>query len=241
MNNLNTNRFITEDEINKRREEFGVAKNTVSENYDPRPLWEKLQEKHEREQEEFAERMKPKPPRALDDEEFFFLQEQEEKRNNKKKELEKEDEASLSEFRKEQSFITLHPPDPVHIEVNKDIEKETIKSTSIVKERKTFTLKKKTIKPNSLPPVKIISKDNQSKNKQTEKQKTKEFIEDHKEKLHEIVHKTFDKKEHINNNNEHKGTHKIIEKGTKEQDEKSEKSSTQVLNPLGLLSNYSDD
>ena len=99
--------FITEKEIFENRERFGGGAVTgEDEHYDPRPLFEKMREKRELEEEQLRDRLRPKPPKALDAEEYEFLQDQEEAQTRKEQRILSEDEELLRTFHKEQNRLS---------------------------------------------------------------------------------------------------------------------------------------
>lgn len=165
--------FVSEKEILENREKFGIKVDGEDEHYDPRPLYEKLQEKKALEEDAFKDRFKSKPPKAIDDDEYGFLEEQTIKQQEMEKQIRQQDNQLIEEFSKEQSHLNVSEPEKPHPILKKTPEKGEIPKTSILKGRPTFSLRASKRKSNSLlSSIRVIKKDKNedSSTKLSEKQ-----------------------------------------------------------------------
>lgn len=152
------NKFVSEKQILENREKFGIKVDGEDENYDPRPLFEKLQEKKALEEDAFRDRFKSQPPKAIDDDEYGFLQEQNSKQEEIERSIRTQDDHLVEEFTKAQSHLNVSEVEKQPTPQPKKQETQEIPRTSIIKSRLSLGRTKK--KQNSLlSSIRVIKKD----------------------------------------------------------------------------------
>ena len=150
-------KFVSEKELQENREKFGIKPAGEDEHYDPRPLFEKLQEKSQLEEDLFYERFKSQPPKAIDEDEYDFLEEHKQLQSRIERKIQQEDEKLLKQFATEQTKTSLVEPDLSSV-LSKAMQNtaenmEETPVTSIIGKRAKVPIKKNPPKKNSLPVV----------------------------------------------------------------------------------------
>ncbi|KAL6075865.1 Chromo domain-containing protein [Balamuthia mandrillaris] len=111
-------RFISEKELEERRAQGGRYE-YLAPTEPARPLYEQLQENRNKADEEFKERFKFRPPRALDEDEVAFLQEYQSKLTEQQKEQERLIREELSSFQRARDSVVVEREAPVVIAVDR--------------------------------------------------------------------------------------------------------------------------
>lgn len=149
-------KFVSEKEIQENREKFGIKTAGEDEHYDPRPLYEKLKEKSQAEEDLFFERFKSQPPKAIDEDEYDFLEEHKLLQERIERKIQQEDAKLLKQFATEQIKSSLVEPDLSSVltqSVLNAAENTETPVTSIIGKRVAVPIKKKAPKKRSLPVV----------------------------------------------------------------------------------------
>jgi len=102
-------KFVSEKDIEEGRLENGDRQRKEEVN-DGRPLWEKLKENKAKADEAFQERIRFRPPRALDDDDVSFLESKEREKIERLIRNEEQVQKELIEFRKAQRITTADSP-----------------------------------------------------------------------------------------------------------------------------------
>mmetsp|Transcript_16294 Transcript_16294/g.20839 ORF Transcript_16294/g.20839 Transcript_16294/m.20839 type:complete len:197 (+) Transcript_16294:1309-1899(+) len=172
------NKFVSEKEIHENREKFGIKVDGEDENYDPRPLYEKLQEKKDQEEESFRDRFKSQPPKAMDEDEYGFLQEQADKQSEYERQIHQQDEEQLKEFAAAQAHLSIKPPSTIE-------SKSKIIPTRSIPKVKTFKKPKKKRKNSLLASVRVIRKEDTSTPSTISKQEAENIKRNVESKINE--------------------------------------------------------